>query len=58
MAGPEGIYHPGEIVELSDELARALVRDGYAVIVEEKTIESASLEPVEKAVLPKPKRKK
>ena len=58
MAGPEGICHPGEIVELSDELARALVRDGYAVIAEEKTIESTSLEPVEKAVLPKPKRKK
>ena len=30
MAGPDGIYHPGQEVEVADDLAKALIKAGYA----------------------------
>lgn len=63
MCGPNGTYHPGGVVELPDETAQMLIAEGYADLVETTSkadliIETTTIEPTEKAVLPKSKRRK
>lgn len=56
LAGPEGVFHPGEVLQLSDEAAQQLVRAGYAEPIGE--VVTATAEPqTEKAVKPKSRRR-
>lgn len=58
MAGPDLSAHPGQKIEVPDDLAIALVDGGFATIEKSIVIETASISPPEKAVLPKPTRKR
>ena len=51
MAGPGGSYDPG-LAELPDDVAKDLIKSGYAEAIEE-VVETASIEPPKKAVKPK-----
>lgn len=52
IASPEGTYKINSIVELSDKLTTALIRDGHAVIVEEEEKEEIkAVEVVEEEVV-------
>ena len=46
MAGPQGVYQAGAVVDLPDEQAREIVSAGYAVAID---VEVAESEPVETA---------
>ena len=50
MAGPEGIFHPGQTVQLEDKTAAQLVADHAAVYVADAEMETAALQAPEKAV--------
>ncbi len=61
MAGPEGVFPPGSVIEVSSEEARALIAGGYAEPVpnpdapqapELPVVETAALEPGSRAVKP------
>ena len=60
-SGP-GINHkPGDILDLQDILGKGLIESGSADLIEiisEKVIESAVIQPIEKAVMPKPTARK
>jgi hypothetical protein len=66
-AGPMGVFHSGDVVEVEDEVADAWIIAGYAVADEpvrrpqgkeaQKTAEVAAVEPPEKAVRAPVKRK-
>jgi len=56
-AGPEGIYRPGQVVDVEPERARELVAGGFAVLVDPpgpvpgaQSVETATREGREKAV--------
>lgn len=67
-AGPEGLYQPGQEVDLPAAQAKALIAGGYAEEVvladveqqqkEPAERETAAVEPPEKAVVPKKTRKR
>ncbi len=57
-AGPDGIKISGGIYDVPDKEAKELVARKAAVIIEPKKIESASVEPFEVEVIPKPKKRK
>jgi hypothetical protein len=58
MAGPEGVLRAGEVREVEDGLADELLAGGYAVEVDGPVIETATLEPLETADLPRPRTKR
>ena len=39
IAGPEGNYPPGFVIEMADKIAQALINNGYAISLEEPKIE-------------------
>lgn len=39
LAGPEGNFNPGAILELEQEKAEALINGGYALLIEKPKIE-------------------
>ena len=53
MAGPDGSTDPGHEIEVDAKTAKELVAGGFAEEVEH--IETASIQPEEKAQIPKPK---
>ena len=53
MAGPEGVVHPGEVVEVTEEKGAALVKEGFAELVGQPALETAMREPPEVAT-PRP----
>ncbi len=53
MAGPGGVYQPGQEVDVDPQIARALAEAGYAVIVAELA-EVAAVQAPERAVVPHP----
>jgi len=57
MAGPEGVFAPGSVVELDVDQAKALVSGGYAEFLE-LPIETAAMEPGMRAVKPAPRPRK
>ncbi len=67
MAGPEGVFLPGSVIEVSPEEARALIAGGYAETVprpaaqqkdEPPAVETAAVQPGSRAVRPEPKPRK
>ncbi len=67
MAGPEGVFPPGSVIEVSPEEARALVAGGYAEPVlrtaapakaEPPAVETAAVQPGSRAVRPEAKARK
>ena len=61
MAGPEGVVHPGAVIEVSPEEAEALITGGFAERVEQSgkpetaepaPVETAAIEPGNRAVRP------
>ena len=65
MAGPDGNASPGQIIDVDPQTAQALADGGYAVIVDNPAkveqppvIETAAMEPQEKAVMPKARKRK
>jgi len=66
MAGPGGIFQPGQVVNLPAKAAQALVAGGYATAEGTPLAtspggegeETAAVEPVERAVKPSPRRRK
>lgn len=57
-AGPDGVFLAGQVVDVKDELGKAFVAGGYAEAVDKlRPVESAAIEPPEKAVLQTAKRK-
>lgn len=57
-AGPEGVFPAGQVVDVDEKLAKAFIAGGYAEVVDKPIVESAVIEPPEKAVLPAAKRKR
>lgn len=57
-AGPEGIFPAGAIIQTSEEKAEAMVRGGFARYMDKKEPEKATIEPTERAVLPRPQGRK
>ena len=56
MAGPDGVFHPGTIREIDDEIGAQLIAGGYAASVEEPSEAEAAPKPEEgPAVDPPPK---
>ena len=66
MAGPEGVFPPGSVIEVSPEEARALIAGGYAEHVppaalpkvEPSAVETAAVQPGSRAVRPEAKARK
>ena len=67
MAGPEGVFPPGSVIEVSPEEARALIAGGYAEPVprpaaapkvEPPAVETAAVQPGSRAVRPESKARK
>jgi len=61
MAGPEGVFLPGSVIEVSSEEARALIAGGFAEPAEQPgkpeaadpaPFETAAVEPGNRAVRP------
>ena len=57
MAGPQGVFPPGSIVELDADDAEVLVSAGYAERLE-RAVETAAIEPGIRAVRPAPRPRK
>lgn len=65
MAGPDGVFHPGQVVLVDDKTADQLVKSHSAEVVAGKSVskkserveETATLEAPEQAVKPAPKRR-
>ena len=51
MAGPEGVFQPGSVVDLESDHAEALISGGYAERME-RPVETASIEPGEREARP------
>ena len=66
MAGPGGVIMAGKEGEVDDALGKALIKNGYAVRVDElsekkkepEPIETATNEPGENAMMPQARRRK
>jgi len=66
MAGPLGVFQPGQVVNLPAQAAQALVAGGYAtaegtplpISPGREVAETAAVEPPERAVKPSPRRRK
>ena len=67
MAGPEGVFPPGSVIEVSPEEARALIAGGYAEPVprpaappkdELPPVETAAVRPGSRVVRPESKARK
>ena len=61
MAGPEGVFPPGSVIEVSPEEARTLIAGGFAEQVEQlgkpqaaepAPVETAAVEPGSRAMKP------
>jgi hypothetical protein len=57
MAGPDGVFGPGSVIDLDSDQAEALVTAGYAERLEHP-VETAALEPGTRAVKPVPRPRK
>jgi hypothetical protein len=57
MAGPEGVFQPGSVIDLEVDEAEALVSAGYAELLE-RPVETAAFEPGNRAVRPMPRPRK
>lgn len=60
MAGPDGVFQPGDVRDVSREQAIALVAGGYAEAFEplhEQPVETAVMTPPERAVQRTPAKK-
>jgi hypothetical protein len=57
MAGPEGVFVPGSVVDLDIDEAETLVSAGYAEPLD-RPFETAALEPGARAVKPPPRSRK
>jgi len=57
MAGPQGVFQPGSVIDLDIDEAEALVSAGYAEPLE-RPIETAAFEPGNRAVRPIPRPRK
>ena len=51
MAGPDGVFHAGSVIDPPADVAEALIAAGYAESLE-RLPETAAFEPVSKAVKP------
>jgi hypothetical protein len=67
MAGPEGVFPPGSVIEVSPEESKALISGGYAEAVprpatqpkdEPPPVETAAVQPGSRAVRPESKARK
>ena len=57
MAGPEGVFHPGSVIDIDPDEAGALISSGYAEPLE-RSLETAAFEPGNRAVKPIPRPRK
>jgi len=64
-AGPDGVWMAGQVIDLSDDIAKVFVEEGYAEVIQipkpkaVPVIETAAIEQPEKAVVSKkPKKRK
>ena len=57
-AGPKGVWPAGSVCHLPQGEAENLVRGGFAKYLDNPPPEKATIEPQERAVLPRPKGKK
>jgi hypothetical protein len=57
MAGPQGVFQPGSVIDLRADEAEALVSAGYAEPLE-RLPETAAFEPGNRAVRPTPRPRK
>jgi hypothetical protein len=57
MAGPDGVFGPGSVVDIDIDQAEVLVSAGYAECLE-RPVETAALEPGTRAVKPVPRPRK
>jgi hypothetical protein len=57
MAGPDGVFGPGSVVDLDIDQAEALVTAGYAERLE-RPVETTAVEPGTRAVKPAPRPRK
>jgi hypothetical protein len=51
MAGPDGVFHAGSVIEQPADVAEALIAAGYAERLE-RPVETAAVEPGTRAVKP------
>lgn len=59
MANASGCYNLGQVISVSDDEAKALIEGGFAAdVTPKRTYETAAVEQPEKAVRPKPRKKK
>jgi len=52
-AGPDGVWITGRVYAISDALAKQYIEVGAAISLEPIAIETESIEPQERAVLPR-----
>jgi hypothetical protein len=57
MAGPEGVFQPGSVIDLDMDEADSLIFVGYAEPIEHP-VETAAFEPGNRAVRPMPRPRK
>jgi hypothetical protein len=57
MAGPEGVFHSGSVIDLPKEEAEALISKGYAEPFDQP-YETAAFEPGNRTVRPVPRPRK
>ena len=57
MAGPDGVFHAGSVIEQPADVAEALIAAGYAERLERQP-ETAAFEPASKAVKTAPRPRK
>jgi len=57
MAGPEGVFQPGSVIDIDPDKAGALISAGYAEHLE-RPVETAAFEPGNHAVRPIPRPRK
>ena len=57
MAGPQGVFPPGSVVDLDSDEAESLIAAGYAERIE-RPVETAAIEPGTRAVKPLPRPRK
>ena len=51
MAGPDGVFHAGSVIDPPTDVAEALIAAGYAERLE-RSVETATVEPGARAVKP------
>jgi len=57
MAGPEGVFEPGSVLDIDPDKAGVLLSAGYAEPLE-RPVETAAFEPGNRAVKPIPRPRK